>query len=99
MVCIKLFQRFTMFNPYAAETQFPAPNDEKLLHLCKNKPLQNVTIRLTKYLPQNILAIRVEFFSLEIHLKTHIYGLGIIRVNEGYCTYHSPGRRRREVFT
>ena len=34
----------------------------------------------TKHLPQNILAIRVEFIWSDICLKTHIYGPGSIKV-------------------
>ena len=49
--------KLLFLNPYAAEffiffklemlTQFPAPNDEKLLYLCKDIRLQNVIIGLT----------------------------------------------------
>ena len=61
--------------------QFPAPNDEKYLCLLKYISLQNVNIRLTNHLPQNILAIKVESIWSEICLKTHIYDPSSIRVN------------------
>ena len=38
-------------------TQFPASNDKKKLYLCKNIRLQNVIIRLSKHLLQNIFEI------------------------------------------
>ena len=59
-------------------TQFPAPNDEKYLYLCKKIRLEIVTIRLTKHLTQNIL---VEFIRSIICLKKQIYRSGWIRVN------------------
>ena len=56
-------------NHYAAELirtifhSFPAPIDEKSVF--KNIRLQNVIIKLTKYLPQNILEIWVEINLLQ----------------------------------
>ena len=38
-------------------TQFPAANDEKYIYSRKNIRLQNVIIKITKYLPQIILEI------------------------------------------
>ena len=65
-------------------TQYPAPNDEKQLDICKNIPLQNVIIRLTNHLPQNILEICVEFILFGICRETDIYGPGRIRGNNGH---------------
>ena len=44
--------------------------------------LQNVIIRLTKYAPQNILGIRVQFIWFDICLKTYIYGPSSTRVKQ-----------------
>ena len=38
----------------------------------QNIGLQNLNIRLTKHLPQNILAIQVEFIWSQICQRTHV---------------------------
>ena len=56
-----------MFNPYATDfiqTIFHS-FVEKEVYLWKNIHLQNVIIRSTKHLLQNILAIRVQFIGLK----------------------------------
>ena len=71
LMVLRYLRLFFMHLKLELLTQFPAPNDENIYIYAKNIRLQNVIIRLTKHLPQNISAslIYLQFTCKLIYIR------------------------------